>query len=262
MTLISSGGFMPVNGIDTILENDIQKVTISILMLVSFFSLFFIYNLITFNKNNLNYLSEDFNLLIYILVLISIFFVLFNNEQNFSNILLSISSSVSNIGISSNNISSNLSFLFLILVIIGGSFFSTSSGLRFVKVLSLIRYSLNNLLSHASPNQVYLNKISLLNTNTNITDINKYFLAILIFILSLFTITFLLTISGIEFENSFRIGILTIMNTVNSEMYQLPNFDFFNLNGFSKIFLILFMIIGRLELLSILILFKKFLFKN
>tara|TARA_Y100001970_G_scaffold223397_1_gene275033 strand:- start:438 stop:1847 length:1410 start_codon:yes stop_codon:yes gene_type:complete len=262
MTLISSGGFMPANSIDAILENDIQKVTISILMLVSFFSLFFIYNLITFNKNNLNYLSEDFNLLIYILVLISLFFVLFNNEQNFSNILLSISSSVSNIGISSNNISSNLSFLFLILVIIGGSFFSTSSGLRFVKVLSLIRYSLNNLLSHANPNQVYLNKISLLNTNTNITDINKYFLAILIFILSLFTITFLLTISGIEFENSFRIGILTIMNTVNSEMYQLPNFDFFNLNGFSKIFLILFMIIGRLELLSILILFKKFLFKN
>ena len=144
MTLISSGGFMPANSIDAILENDIQKVTISILMLVSFFSLFFIYNLITFNKNNLNYLSEDFNLLIYILVLISIFFVLFNNEQNFSNILLSISSSVSNIGISSNNISSNLSFLFLILVIIGGSFFSTSSGLRFVKVLSLIRYSLNN----------------------------------------------------------------------------------------------------------------------
>ena len=52
------------------------------------------------------------------------------------------------------------------------------------------------------------------------------------------------------------------MNTVNSEMYNLNNIDFYNFNLFSKISLIIFMIIGRIELLSVVILLKKFLFKN
>ena len=52
------------------------------------------------------------------------------------------------------------------------------------------------------------------------------------------------------------------MNTVNSEMYNLADVDFYNFNFFGKISLIIFMIIGRIELLSLIILFKKFLFKN
>ena len=52
------------------------------------------------------------------------------------------------------------------------------------------------------------------------------------------------------------------MNTVNSSMYGLAEFDFYNLGVFAKFTLITFMIIGRIELLTIFILFKKFLFKN
>ena len=52
------------------------------------------------------------------------------------------------------------------------------------------------------------------------------------------------------------------MNTVNSSMFELSNFDFYSLSFLTKIYLIIFMIIGRVELLTILILFKKFLFKN
>ena len=176
--------------------------------------------------------------------------------------MVSIVSSVSNLGISFNDTPKNLSFIFLILVIIGGSFFSTSSGLRVVRVLSLIKFSLNNLLSHSKPNQIYLNKISLSNSTTNIADINKYFLSIVIFLISLFAITSLLSISGINLENAFKIGILTIMNTVNSSMYGLAEFDFFNLSFFPKFTLIVFMIIGRIEMLTIFILLKKYLFKN
>ncbi len=262
LTIISSGGFMPSNNFDLLFQTDLSKILISVLMLLSYFSLFFIYNLLFFKKKNINYLGEDFYLLIYLLIIISVLFVFFNSENIFLNILVSIASSMSNIGISFNNIPSNLSFIFIILVIIGGSFFSTSSGLRVVKVLSLIKYSINNLLSHAKPNQVYLSKVSLISTNTNKSDIEKYFLTILIFVISLFCITILLTISNIEFDSSFKLGILTIMNTVNSEMYGLAEFDFYNLGYFAKIILIFFMIIGRVELLTIFILFKKFLFKN
>ncbi len=262
MTIISSGGFLPVNNFELLFTTDISKITLSVLMLSSYFSLFFIYNLINFKKKNFNYFSEDFNLLIYLSIIIAFFFVLFNSQNNFFDILVSICSSVSNLGISFNNTSNDLTFVFLILVIIGGSFFSTSSGLRVIKILSLIKFSTNNLLSHTKPNQIYLNKVTLISSTTDNEDINKYFLAIIIFFISLIIITTLLTVSNISFENSFKIGILTLMNTVNSEMFQLANFDFYNLSFLSKISLIAFMIIGRIELLSILILFKKFLFKN
>ena len=262
LTIISSGGFLPNNNFDTTFTTDISKIILSISMLFSFFSLFFIFNLIFFKKKNINYLSEDINILIYLLIVIVLSFIFFNYNNNFLNVLVSISSSVSNIGISFEQIPKNLVFVFLILVILGGSFFSTSSGLRVIKVLTLIKFSLNNLLSHSKPNQIYSNKLSLNKISANINDINKYFFAIIIFIFSLFLITILLTISNLDFEVSFKLGILTIMNTVNSEMYTLANLDFYNFNIFSKISLIIFMIIGRIELLSVIILLKKFLFKN
>ncbi len=262
LTIISSGGFLPNNNFDTTFTTDISKIILSISMLFSFFSLFFIFNLIFFKKKNINYLSEDINILIYLLIVIVLSFIFFNYNNNFLNVLVSISSSVSNIGISFEQVPKNLVFVFLILVILGGSFFSTSSGLRVIKVLTLIKFSLNNLLSHSKPNQIYSNKLSLNKISADINDINKYFFAIIIFIFSLFLITILLTVSNLDFEASFKLGILTIMNTVNSEMYNLANIDFYNFNIFSKISLIIFMIIGRIELLTVIILLKKFLFKN
>ncbi len=262
LSIISSGGFLPNDSFDITFDSDISKIILSITMLFSFFSLFFIFNLIFFKKKNINYLSEDIHILVYLLIVIALSFIFFNYDNNFFNVLVSISSSVSNIGISLEKIPKNLVFVFLLLVIIGGSFFSTSSGLRVIKVITLIKFSINNLLSHSKPNQIYSNKLSLNKTSANISDINKYFFAIIIFIISLFLISVLLTISSLEFETAFKLGILTIMNTVNSEMYDLANIDFYSFNLFSKISLIIFMIIGRIELLSVIILLKKFLFKN
>jgi trk system potassium uptake protein TrkH len=262
LTIISSGGFLSMNNFDNLFVTDVSKIILSITILFSYFSLFFTYNLFFFKKRNINYLNEDFYLIIYLFIIISFIFIFFSSDNNFLTILVSITSSVSNLGISFEDSPKNLSFIFLILVIIGGSFFSTSSGLRVIKVLSLIKFSLNNLLSHSKPNQIYLNKVSLTNSNTNKTDINKYFLTIIIFVISLFSITLLLTISEIHLENAFKIGILTIMNTVNSPMYGVSEFDFYNLSIFAKFTLIIFMIVGRIELLTIFILFKKFLFKN
>ena len=262
LSIISSGGFLPVNRIDYLFDSDISKIFLSFTMILSFFSLFLTYNLIFYNKKKIYFLSEDLNLLIYLLVIISFSFVFLNTSNNFPSILVAISSSISNIGISFSDTPSNLIFMFFIMVIIGGSFFSTSSGIRVIKILSLIKFSINNLLSHTKPNQIYSNKVTLINENTEKSDINKYFFSIIIFIISLFILTLLLTLSEINFEQSFKLSILTIMNTVNSSMFELSNFDFYNLSLFTKVYLIIFMIIGRVELLTILILFKKFLFKN
>ena len=107
-----------------------------------------------------------------------------------------------------------------------------------------------------------MNKLIFTKINFNFEEINKYFLTVIIFILSLFILTSLLTLSHINFENAFKISILTLMNTVNSSAYGLADFDFNNLHFFTKYCLIFFMIIGRIELLTVLIILKKFLFKS
>ena len=262
MTIISSGGFLPVNDIGSIVNSNFKELIFSFLMLFSYFSLFLFYNIFFLKEKSLNFFAEDIYLLIYFLVLLIIFYIFFNFEYNFSTILFSLISSMSNIGISFKNSPPNLWFLFLIIVIIGGSFFSTSSGIRFLKIYFLFKYSLNEILSYSRPNNVYTNKFHLIDANIEQNDINKYFLSVLVFIISLFTITSLLSIFGINFEESFKLGVLTIMNTANSSMYGLNNFDFLELNSYSKLIMIVFMIIGRVELLTLLIISKKFLFKN
>ena len=262
MTVISSGGFLPSNNLSNILINNSQIIIMSFLMLISFFSIFLTYNLIFTKNHNLNFFNEDIHLLFYLIILFFIFLFFFNFNNNFSEIFLSLKSSVSNIGFSLNNNSTNLSFIFLILVIIGGSFFSTSSGIRFLKIYSLFKYSINEIFSYSRPKNIYINKHLFSKEFFQLNEIYKYFLTVIIFIISLLFLTFLLTLSGVEFENSFKLSILTIMNTVNSSMYGLGDFSFYDLHSFTKYYLIFFMIIGRLELLTLLIICKKYLFKN
>ena len=262
LTIISSGGFLPSNNLSNILINNAQVIVTSILLLSSFFSIFLIYNLIFTKNHNLNFFNEDIHLLFYFLSLLIVFFVFFNFENNFSELFLSLTSSISNVGLSLNNSPNNLSLIFLILVIIGGSFFSTSSGIRFLKIYSLFKYSINEILSYSRPKNIYINKHLFSKDSFKLDEIYKYFLSVIVFIISLLILTFLLTLSGIEFENSFKLSILAIMNTVNSSMFGLGDFSFYDLNFITKYCLIFFMIVGRLELLTLLIICKKFLFKN
>jgi len=262
MTIISSGGFLPTNGLEIILNSKVKEIVLSLLMLVSFFSLLLTYNLFTIKNKNLSFFQEDLYLLVYFCIVVLLFFFLFTNYNSFSETFLSITSSISNIGISLNGSYQNSSFIFLLLTIIGGSIFSTSSGIRFLKIYSLFKFSINELASHAKPLNVYVNKLEFSGSKLETIDINKYFISVLIFIFSLFILSSLLTISGINLESAFKLAILTLMNTVNSSIHSLNDFNFNELQYFTKYFLVIFMIIGRVELLTLLIILKKFLFKN
>ena len=59
-TLISSGGFLPVNDLSSILKDKSQIIIISILMLLSFFSIFFSYNLFFTKKKILIFFMKTF----------------------------------------------------------------------------------------------------------------------------------------------------------------------------------------------------------
>ena len=59
-TLISSGGFLPTDDLANILKENSQIIVFSLLMLTSFFSIFFSYNLIFFKKKMLIFFMKTF----------------------------------------------------------------------------------------------------------------------------------------------------------------------------------------------------------
>ena len=260
MTITSSGGFLPTNLLEDIIKSDNQKIIFSLCMLFPLFNLYLIYNMI-FGFRSLNDNQEDFYLSILLLfVFVSLYFF-FNNSFELSSILLPIISSLSNVGLGLSAEYSGLSVLFLILAIIGGSSFSTSSGLKFIKLYILSKFSLKEIYSIVKPLQVSSDALFLSKYKVKEEEINTYFLSIIFFIFSFFVLSSILSFEEISFKDSLTLSILTITNTVNSNNYNLDDFSFANFNTFSKFSLALFMIIGRVELLSFLILIKKFFLK-
>jgi trk system potassium uptake protein TrkH len=260
MTITSAGGFIPTNLLSEIIRSENQKLIFSFSMLIPFFNLYLIYNMIFGDRSLINN-KEDLYLLFLLLFILITTYIFFSNIFGFSSILFAALSSLSNIGLGLDNQFSNLSFLFLILVIIGGSSFSTSSGLKFIKLYTLLKFSLKEIYLLVKPLYVSSNTLFLSKNKIKDEEINIYFLSIVFFISSLFILSGILSFEQINFKDSLTLSILTITNTVNSNNYNLSDFYFWNTNITSKISLMLFMIIGRVELLGFLILIKKFFFK-
>ena len=260
MTITSAGGFIPTNFLSEIVRSENQKLIFSFSMLIPFFNLYLIYNMISGDRTLINN-QEDLYLLILLLFVLITTYIFFSNIFGFSSILFAVLSSLSNIGLGLDNQFYNLSFLFLILAIIGGSSFSTSSGLKFIKLYTLFKFSLKEIYLLVKPLYVSSNTLFLSKNKIKDEEINIYFLSIVFFISSLFILSGILSFDQINFKDSLTLSILTITNTVNSNNYNLSEFYFLDINITSKISLMLFMIIGRVELLGFLILIKKFFFK-
>ena len=72
----------------------------------------------------------------------------------------------------------------------------------------------------------------------------------------------ILIVDNIGFEKSFKLSILTITNTTTSGIFLTEKMNFSNLLTTSKLSLIIFMIIGKIELISAFLLIKKIFFKD
>ena len=258
MTLVSNGGFLPSDSLNEIISTNFQKITIIFAFILSFLNFYLIFNL--FNKKILlKSHKEDLNLILLAITLI--LFIYFNHFEGL-NIIISVLSSLANSGITLFKTENNLSLYFLLTTMIGGSLVSNSSGIKLSRFFILLKITSAEIIRLISPNSI-INK-TIFNSNIKITDdnIKISFLIFISFFISLFFLSSLLVFDNIEFEKSFKLAILALTNTVNSEMYNLSNLNFSNLLISSKIGLIIFMIIGKIELISVFLIFKKILIKD
>ena len=258
MSLISNGGFLPSDNLNEIIYTNLQKTVLIFSLLLSMLNFYLIFNI--YNKKILlkNH-NEDLYLIG--LSLLFILMVYFNSFDAFD-IIISVMSSFANSGISLLEENNNLGLYFLIITIIGGSLVSNSSGIKFSRFYILLKITSSEIFKLISPNSV-INK-TIFNSENKITDENVKisFLIFISFFISLFILSSFLVLDEIGFERSFKLSILTLTNTVNSEMYGLGKLEFNSLLLSSKISLIIFMIIGKIELISIFLIFKKLLFKD
>ena len=257
MTLISNGGFLPTDFLGNIIVSNLQKLIFIFSLLLAMFNFYLIFNI--FDKKILiRDHKEDLYLLLLSIILIMLIY--FNNNNGLD-LIISVISSLSNSGLTLIK-SDNLSLYFLFITIIGGSLISNTSGIKLARFYILIKIASSEIIKLISPNSV-INK-TIFNSDRKITDdnIKISFLIFISFFLSLFILSTFLVLDNIGFEKSFKLSILTLTNTVNSELFNLENLNFANLLTSSKISLIIFMIIGKIELISVFLIYKKIIFKD
>ena len=151
---------------------------------------------------------------------------------------------------------------FLILTLIGGSVLSTTSGLKLLRIYILFKGFLIEIHKLVKPNFILNTKIMFSENKINSDNIKMSFLIFILFFLRLFILSSILMVDYLDFENSFKLSILTLTNTTTSSIYGLNQIQFSELFTFSKISLTIFMVIAKIELLAILILARKILFEN
>ena len=257
MTLISGGGFLPTDSLNNIIQSNFQKIIFITSLLIAMLNFYLIFNI--FNKKILTREHKE-DLYIFLLSIILVILVYFNNNSGFD-LIISVISSLSNSGLTLIE-SDKLSLYFLFITIIGGSLISNTSGIKLTRFYILLKIASSEIIKLISPNSV-INK-TIFGSDKKITDDNVKisFLIFISFFLSLFILSSFLVLDNIGFEKSFKLSILTLTNTVNSELFDMEILNFANLLTTSKISLIIFMIIGKIELISIFLIFKKIIFKD
>ena len=260
MTLISSGGFLPTNTLNQIINTNFQKILLLVSFLISTLNIVLIYNLF-FKKNIIRTHYEDVSIFITILAFSIILLITFG-EFNFIECFINVLSSVNTSGITLSSPNESISLYFLFLTIMGGSIVSNTSGIKFLRIYILLKASLIEILSLVKPKNVVNQNILYSDNKINNENVKFSFLVFISFFLSLFLLTGILLLDDINFESAFKLSILTLTNTTNSNLHSLSIVDFNNLLTSSKIFIILFMIIGKIELISIFLIFRRIFFKN
>ena len=260
-TSISSGGFIPNDNLSNILINNLQIFIFSITLLFPIFNFFLFYDLLSRQFLVKNY-YEDLHLILFIVLLTVFFYFFLTPDEAFSNVFLAITSSLSTSGITTYSSNLDYSLFFILLTIVGGSLISTSSGFKYTRIYILLKISYQEIYRLVKPINVVDKNLYNAEVKIDDQDLKIAFLVFLSFIISIFILSSILTFDNLTFEDSFKLSILTLTNTVSSALYGMNNLSFLDLNNFTKMSLIVFMILGKIEIIAVLYLIKRFVFRE
>ena len=153
------------------------------------------------------------------------------------------------------------STLFLILMFIGGCAGSTTGGIKIFRFQILFKYIVIHLKKMLQPHAVIASHFNgrKIQDSTYESVMIFFFIYVLTFTIS----TLLLSFSGLDFLTCFSAAASAISN-VGPGLGEIigPDGNYSSISNYSKIILILTMFLGRLEMLTILVLFIPSFWKN
>lgn len=143
--------------------------------------------------------------------------------------------------------------LILVLMLIGASAGSTAGGMKLVRVILVFKYAYYEFKRIIHPNAVFPVRY-----NHNLVReevINRVLSFIMLYFIIIFTGAIILAFSGMGFMESIS-GMITCLSDVGPGLGTIgPNGNFAHLPDFSKWFLSFVMLVGRLELFTVLVIF-------
>ncbi len=150
--------------------------------------------------------------------------------------------------------------LILLLMLIGGSAGSTAGGIKSVRVLLMIKYSYFEFKRIIHPNAVVPLRYNNIIVKDNI--ITRVLAFCLLYMLLVGMGAVVLALSGMGFNESLS-GVITCLSDVGPGLGSIgPAYSFSHIPTFSKWFLSIIMLIGRLELFTVLLLFTPIFWKR
>ncbi len=145
--------------------------------------------------------------------------------------------------------------ILLLLMLFGGCAGSTAGGLKFARIMLLLKSLRRNIRQVLHPRKVQVVRVNGKAVDETVLDNANAYLAAFV---AIFVISFLvLSAEGMTIGSTFT-GVLTCLNNVGPGLEQLgPTCNFSGLSDISKLTLTADMLIGRLEIFPILILFSR-----
>lgn len=150
--------------------------------------------------------------------------------------------------------------LALIIMLIGSSAGSTAGGMKLVRVLLVVKYAYYEFKRIIHPNAVFPVRYN----GTIVRDdvITKVLAFIVLYILVILAGTVILAFSGMGFLESLG-GMVTCISDVGPGLGTIgPAYSFSEIPAFSKWFLSIVMLVGRLELFTVLVIFTPVFWKK
>ncbi|AFS46819.1 Cation transport protein [alpha proteobacterium HIMB5] len=268
MTTIATGGFSNYN--DSIGYFDNAYIEIVSMTFIIFGSLPFIAYIKFLNGDRQIFKSDSqiltfFKIILFSIIILIIYlsFVEFD-KFNLRSIFFNVISIISGTGYVNDQFDDWGSFtivLFLILMFIGGCAGSTTCGIKVFRFQILYLFLINQLKKMIYPKGIFVIKYAQ-------NSINEKFIASIIsfiffYLLIFFSLSALLSLSGLDFITSIS-GAATSISNVGPGLGSTigPNGNFSTLPDISKWILTIGMILGRLELFAILVLFLPAFWRN
>ena len=270
MTTLATGGFSNYNESIGYFNNN--KIEWTAILFIILGSIPFIAYVKFISGNKKIFLSDTqiktfIKLIVFSIMILFCYLLIKNNNFSLSNIR-SISFNVVSILTGTGYVTQEFDkwgsfplFYFLILMFIGGCAGSTTCGVKIFRVQILYKFILNQLKKVIYPRGIFVIKYE--NNNVNDKFLASIISFIYLYIIIFFTLTALLSITGLDFVTSIS-GAATSISNVGPGLGTIigPNGNFSELPDISKWILSAGMILGRLELFAILVLFLPSFWRN